>query len=46
LGNGVIHDEKKNRIGFDPQLIEELGQSDLCNLFHGPDILSQESSKA
>jgi hypothetical protein len=46
LGNGVIHDEKKNRIGFDPQMMEELGQSDLGDLFHGPDILSQESSKA
>jgi hypothetical protein len=46
LGNGVIHDEKKNRIGFDPQMMEELGQSDLGDLFHGPDILSEESSKA
>jgi len=27
-------------------MMEELGQSDLCDLFHGPDILSQESSKA
>jgi hypothetical protein len=46
LGNGVIHDKKEDRMGFDPQMMEELGQSDLCNLFHGPDILSQESSKA
>ena len=46
LGNGVIHDKKKDRMGFDPQMMEELGQSDLCNLLHGPDILSQESSKA
>lgn len=46
LGNGVIHDKKEDRMGFDPQLMEELGQSDLCDLFHGPDILSQESSKA
>jgi hypothetical protein len=46
LGNGVIHDKKEDRMGFDPQMIEELGQSDLRDLFHGPDILSQESSKA
>jgi len=46
LGNGVIHDKKEDRMGFDPQMIEELGQSDLGDLFHGPDILSQESSKA
>jgi hypothetical protein len=45
-GNGVIHDKKKDRMGFDPQMMEELRQSDLCDLFHGPDILSQESSKA
>ena len=46
LGNGVIHDKKEDSMGFDPQMIEELGQSDLCDLFHSPDILSQESSKA
>jgi len=46
LGDGVIHDKKEDRMGFDPQVMEELGQSDLRNLFHGPDILSQESSKA
>jgi len=46
LGNGVIHDKKEDRMGFDPQMMEELGQCDLCNLFHGPDILSQEPSKA
>jgi hypothetical protein len=46
LGNGVIDDKKEDRMGFDPQMMEELGQSDLCDLFHGPDILSQESSKA
>jgi hypothetical protein len=45
LSNSVIHDEKENRLGFDSQMMEELGQSDLCDLFHGPDILSQESSK-
>jgi hypothetical protein len=46
LGDGVIHDKKEDRMGFDPQMMEELRQSDLCDLFHGPDILSQESSKA
>jgi hypothetical protein len=46
LSNGVIHDKKEDRMGFDPQMMEELGQSDLCDLFHGPDILSQKSSKA
>jgi len=46
LSNGVIHDKKEDRMGFDPQMMEELGQSDLGDLFHGPDILSQESSKA
>jgi len=46
FGNGVIHDKKEDRMGFDLQMMEELGQSDLCDLFHGPDILSQESSEA
>ncbi len=46
LGNGIIHDKKEHRMSFDPQMIEELGQSDLRNFLHGPDILSQESSKA
>jgi hypothetical protein len=46
LSNGVIHDKKEDRMGFDSQMMEELGQSDLRNLFHGPDVLSQESSKA
>jgi len=46
LGDGVIHDKKEDRMGFDPQTMEKLGQSDLRNLLHGPDILSQESSKA
>ena len=46
LSNGIIHDKKKDRMGFDPQMMEELGQSDLCDLFHDPDILSQEPSKA
>jgi hypothetical protein len=46
LGNGVIHDKKEDRMGFDPQMTEELGQSDFSDLFHSPDILSQEPSKA
>jgi hypothetical protein len=46
LGDGIIHNKKEDRMGIDPQMMEELEQSDLCNLFHGPDILSQESSKA
>lgn len=46
LSNSVIHNEKENRMGFDPQMVEELGQSDVCNFFHGPDISSQESGEA
>jgi hypothetical protein len=46
LSNGVVHDKKEDRMGFNLQMMEELGQSDLRDLFHGPDILSQESSKA
>jgi hypothetical protein len=45
-GKGVIHDEKENTMGFDPQMMEELGQSDLCDLFNSPDISSEESGKA
>ena len=29
LGKGVIHDEKEDRMGFDQQMVKELGQSDL-----------------
>ena len=46
FSNGVIHDKKENRMGFDPQMMEELGQSDLCDFFHGPDIGSKESGEA
>lgn len=46
FGNGVIHDKKEDRMGVDSQMMEELGQSDLCDLFHGPDILSEESCEA
>ncbi len=30
---------------FDLQPLEEVIQGDLCNLLHGPDVFSQESSK-
>jgi len=43
LDQGVIHDKKESRMAFDPQMIEELGQSNLCDFFHGPDVLSEES---
>jgi len=46
LDQRVIHDKKESRMGFDPQMIEELGQGDLCDLFHGPDVLSEESCEA
>lgn len=46
FGNGVVHDKEEDRMGVDSQMMEELGQSDLCNLFHGPDILSEESCEA
>ncbi len=46
FGQGVIHDKKEDRMCFDSQMMEELGQSDLCDLFHGPDILSEESCEA
>jgi hypothetical protein len=46
LSNGIIHDKKEGRMGFDPQMMEELRQSDLCDLFHGPHILSEEPGEA
>ena len=46
LDQGVIHDKKDNGMSFDPQMIEELGQSDLCDLFHGPDVLTEEPCEA
>jgi hypothetical protein len=46
LDQSVIHDKKESRMGFDPQMMEELGQSDLCDLFHGPDVLSEEPCEA
>lgn len=46
FGDGVIHDKKEGRMGIDSQMMEELGQSDLCDVFHGPDVFSKEASKA
>ena len=46
FGKGVIHDKKENRMVFNLQMMEELGQSDLCDLFHGPHILPEESGEA
>jgi len=34
------------RVGFDSQGMKELLQSDSCNLFKGPDVLSQETGEA
>ena len=45
LGNGVIHNKKEHGLGFDPQGMEELIQCGLCNFFHRPDVLSQESGE-
>ena len=45
LSNGIINDKKEDRVGFDAQGIKELLQSDLCNLFEGPDVLSQETGE-
>jgi hypothetical protein len=46
LGNGIIDDKKEDRVGFDAQGMKELFQSNFCNLFEGPDVLSQESGEA
>ena len=46
FGKGVIHDKKENRMVFNLQMMEELRQSDLCDLFHGPHILSEEPGEA
>jgi hypothetical protein len=46
LDQGIIHDNKEGTMFFDPQMIEELGQGALCDLFHGPDVLSEESCEA
>jgi hypothetical protein len=43
FGKGVIHDKKEDRMRFDSQMMEELGQSNLCDFFHRPDILPEES---
>jgi hypothetical protein len=46
LGEGVIDNQKENGMGFDPQGMEELIQSGLCDLLHGPDVVPQESGEA
>ena len=46
FAKGIIHDKKEDRMGFDPQGMEELMQGDFCNLLQGPDVLAQESSEA
>jgi hypothetical protein len=45
LGNGGIHKKKEDGMGFDSQGMEELIQSGLCDLLHGPDVLSQKSGE-
>jgi hypothetical protein len=42
----VIDNEKEDRLGFDSQGTEEFFQSDLDHFLRGPNILSQEPSKA
>jgi hypothetical protein len=46
FGNGIIDNKKEDRVGFDVQGMKELLQSDFCNFFKGPDVLSQESGEA
>jgi hypothetical protein len=46
FGNRIIHENKEDRMLFDLQFLEEVIQGNLGNLLHGPDVLSQESSKA
>ena len=46
LGNGIIDDKKEHRVGFDSQGMKELFQSNFCNLFESPNVLSQESGEA
>jgi hypothetical protein len=46
FGNGVIHDDKEDRMGVDSQMMKEFRQGALCDLFHRPNILSEESRKA
>jgi hypothetical protein len=43
---GIINDEKEDRLSLDSQGVEELSQSDLYHLLGGPNVLSQESGKA
>jgi hypothetical protein len=46
LDQGVIHNNEEGGMIFDLQVIEELGQGALCDLFHGPKVLSEESCEA
>ena len=46
FGKGVIHDKKENRMLFNPQGMKKLMQNNLCDLFHCPDIVSEESGEA
>jgi len=46
LGERIIHDKKQDGMGLDPQGLEKPNQTDLDDLLHGPDVLSQESGKA
>ena len=46
FGNRIIHDKKEDRTLLNPKRLEELVQSGLGDLFHGPDIFSEESGKA
>jgi len=46
LGKGIIDNKEENRVGFDAQDMKELLQSNFCNLFEGPEVLSRESGEA
>jgi hypothetical protein len=43
---GVIDNEKEDRLGFDAQGTKEFSQSNLDHVFCGPNILSQEPGEA
>jgi len=46
FNQAIIHDKKEDIPGGDPQGLEELMEGGLCNLFHRPNALAQESSEA
>ena len=46
LDKRIIHNKKKDILGFDLQGKKKLLQRCLCNLTHVPDVFRQESSKA